>query len=228
MLHLPKLELHLSSLALAFRRPPRLDLTLHYREDGGCAALWPLPYSFRVTCSSSTNRPTFSYASSLSALSSLTNPQDLEATVWLERFLSSREGTLIVTAHDIAFLDNVAEESIAIKFKKLDYFEGTPSAWEVQRVKEARRFKGQKEAMDKKRDHVDGFDQPLRSELTMISCRLRSQFSKGKRLRRKAGTTTSTLIIATASSVLTSSQTSDGQVSPEEVRVHLYGLFLSS
>jgi ATP-binding cassette subfamily F protein 3 len=86
------------------------------------------------------------------------NHQDLEATVWLERFLSSREGTLIVTAHDIAFLDNVAEESIAIRFKKLDYFEGTPSAWEVQRAKDARRFKGQKEAMDKKRDHVDDFD----------------------------------------------------------------------
>jgi ATP-binding cassette, subfamily F, member 3 len=78
----------------------------------------------------------------------------LEATVWLERFLCSREGTLIVTAHDIAFLDAIAEESVAIKFKKLEYFEGTPSAWEVQRLKNARKFKGQKDALDKKREHV--------------------------------------------------------------------------
>jgi ATP-binding cassette, subfamily F, member 3 len=80
--------------------------------------------------------------------------QDLEATIWLERFLCSREGTLVVTAHDIAFLDAIAEESVAVRFKKLEYFEGTPSAWEVQRAKEAKRVKGQKEALEKQRGHV--------------------------------------------------------------------------
>jgi ATP-binding cassette subfamily F protein 3 len=78
----------------------------------------------------------------------------LEATLWLEGFLESQPKTLVVTSHDVAFLDAVAEETVTLRFRKLHYFEGTPSAMEVQHAKEARHVAAQQKSMDKRKQHV--------------------------------------------------------------------------
>ncbi|GAA6058948.1 hypothetical protein JCM10212_002900 [Sporobolomyces blumeae] len=88
-------------------------------------------------------------------LDECTNFLDLEATIWLEHFLAEETRTLVVISHDQAFLTAVVEETIILRNQTLKYFEGTPAAHEVEEKKEAKRLLGQKEAMDKKRDHVE-------------------------------------------------------------------------
>jgi hypothetical protein len=151
--------------------------------------------------------------------------KDLEATLWLERFLCAREGTLVVIAHDIAFLDSIAEESIAIKFKKLEYFEGTPSAWEINRIKESKRVQGQKQALDKKKEHVCSV---LCSFIVIngliTSLRSRRVFNRARPLPRKVEMTTSKSRWSLRSIHPDMSQVTNGQVPTEEVGLLLLRL----
>lgn len=82
--------------------------------------------------------------------------QDIEATLWLEAHLSSDDSgrTIVITSHDQDFLDNVVEETIYIRDQQLKYFDGTPTALQVEEKKKAKRMKTMSEAMDKKKEHV--------------------------------------------------------------------------
>lgn len=80
--------------------------------------------------------------------------QDLDAIIWLEQFLTSEARTLVLISHDQVFLDNVAEETIVLRNKTLRYFEGTPRTFQINEKKERKKLIGQKEAMDKKKEHV--------------------------------------------------------------------------
>ena len=88
----------------------------------------------------------------------MTNFLDLEATIWLEGFLSDSEAsadrTLVAISHDQTFLSNVVEETIILRNQKLIAFDGTPAQQQLEEKKEARRLLGAKEALDKKRAHV--------------------------------------------------------------------------
>jgi ATPase subunit of ABC transporter with duplicated ATPase domains len=80
--------------------------------------------------------------------------QDLEATLWLEKYLSTNERTLVLTSHDQTFLNNVVDSTIYIRQSKLRYFDGTPAALQVNEKKERRKMRAMSEALDKKREHV--------------------------------------------------------------------------
>ncbi|KAJ6561577.1 P-loop containing nucleoside triphosphate hydrolase protein [Mycena vulgaris] len=80
---------------------------------------------------------------------------DLEAIIWLEGFLSSESRTLVLISHDQDFLNNVVEETIILRNKTLEYFEGTPAAFEVNERKERKRLTGAQEVLDKKREHIE-------------------------------------------------------------------------
>ncbi|KAJ7853880.1 P-loop containing nucleoside triphosphate hydrolase protein [Mycena leptocephala] len=67
-------------------------------------------------------------------------------------FLSSQSRTLVLISHDQDFLNNVVEESIILRNKTLEYFEGTPAAFEVNERKKAKKLTGAQEALDKKRN----------------------------------------------------------------------------
>ncbi|BGP31559.1 hypothetical protein JCM10296v2_003331 [Rhodotorula toruloides] len=88
-------------------------------------------------------------------LDECTNFLDLEATIWLEQFLHDETRTLVIVSHDQAFLTAVVEETIIIRNQAFVYFEGTPAAFEVEERKKAKRMTTQKEALDKKREHVE-------------------------------------------------------------------------
>ncbi|ORY88253.1 P-loop containing nucleoside triphosphate hydrolase protein [Leucosporidium creatinivorum] len=89
-------------------------------------------------------------------LDEVTNFLDLEATIWLEKFLVEQTGrTLVVVSHDQSFLSAVVEETIILRNSTFRYFEGTPTAFEVNERKERKRLLGAKEALDKKRDHIE-------------------------------------------------------------------------
>ena len=53
-----------------------------------------------------------------------------------------------------------------LRNKTLRYFEGNPRAFEVNERKERRRLLGQKEAMDKKKEHVSAYYICFMLELT--------------------------------------------------------------
>lgn len=59
-----------------------------------------------------------------------------------------------MTSHDQVFLNRVVEETVAIRFNNLKYFEGTPRAMEIQEYKERKGKEKQQLAMDKKKEHV--------------------------------------------------------------------------
>ncbi len=56
-----------------------------------------------------------------------TNHLDIEATEWLEQFLVSYKGTIMVVSHDRYFLDKVATKTILIEREKSEIFFGNYS-----------------------------------------------------------------------------------------------------
>lgn len=82
------------------------------------------------------------------------NYLDLEALLWLERYLVSRHGTLVVTSHDQTFLDHIAQETVVLKNETLKYFDGTPTNYQIEEKKERRNLVKQQAALDKKKEHI--------------------------------------------------------------------------
>ena len=63
-----------------------------------------------------------------------TNYLDLDAIVWLERWLEDYAGTLLLISHDREFLDNVIQKVVHVHDKKLDLYSGNYSSFEEQRA----------------------------------------------------------------------------------------------
>ncbi|KAJ7734035.1 P-loop containing nucleoside triphosphate hydrolase protein [Mycena maculata] len=93
--------------------------------------------------------------SNLMLLDEPSNFLDLEAIIWLEGFLSSLSRTLVLVSHDQDFLNNVVEETIILRNKTLEYFEGTPAAFEVNERKKKKQLSSAQEVLDKKREHIE-------------------------------------------------------------------------
>ena len=63
-----------------------------------------------------------------------TNHLDLETTVWLESWLQRFAGTLLVIAHDRAFLDGVCDHIVHIEHGRANSYRGNYSSFERQRA----------------------------------------------------------------------------------------------
>ncbi|KAK6516299.1 hypothetical protein TWF506_006208 [Arthrobotrys conoides] len=84
-----------------------------------------------------------------------TNYLDLPSIIWLEHHLQTIEDTtLVVVTHDRTFADNIGTDLIVLREQKLEVFEGTQTAWEVEKWKQIRRMTKMKEAQDKKVAHM--------------------------------------------------------------------------
>ncbi|SCV69181.1 BQ2448_2201 [Microbotryum intermedium] len=90
----------------------------------------------------------------VSLLDEVSNFLDLEAVIWLERYLINEPRTMVLISHDQEFLNSVVEETIILRHQKLKYFDGTPAAFEVNERKERKKLIGQIEALDRKKEHV--------------------------------------------------------------------------
>jgi ATP-binding cassette subfamily F protein 3 len=62
-----------------------------------------------------------------------TNHLDLTAIEWLEATLAQREGALLVTSHDRAFLDGVADRIWELRDRRLTVFRGNYASYALQR-----------------------------------------------------------------------------------------------
>jgi ATP-binding cassette, subfamily F, member 3 len=72
--------------------------------------------------------------SDLLLLDEPTNHLDLEAVMWLEDWLKSYPGTLVLVSHDREFLDGVVNEILHIEQRKLNHYTGGYSDFERQRA----------------------------------------------------------------------------------------------
>jgi energy-coupling factor transporter ATP-binding protein EcfA2 len=69
-----------------------------------------------------------------------TNHLDLQAVLWLQQYLETYVGTVIVVSHDRAFLDAVATDIIHFHLKRLDYYPGNFSAFQQQREEKQKKI----------------------------------------------------------------------------------------
>ena len=85
------------------------------------------------------------------------NHLDLEATLWLESFLKSYQGTLIVISHERDLLNNVVTGILHLQDGKLTFYPGGYDAFEVQRAERAAQLAAAKAAQDAQRARLQDY-----------------------------------------------------------------------
>lgn len=99
--------------------------------------------------------------SDLLLLDEPTNHLDLDAVIWLESWLRSYRGTLILISHDRDFLDRIIGRIIHIENQKLNEYTGSYSDFEVQRAtalsQQQAQYDKQQVVLKKMQDYVDRF-----------------------------------------------------------------------
>jgi ATP-binding cassette subfamily F protein 3 len=104
--------------------------------------------------------------SDLLLLDEPTNHLDLEAVIWLEEWLQSYPGTLLLISHDRDFLDRVVTHVAHIEQGMLTLYTGNYSAFEVRR---AEQLANQQAAYDKQQReiaHMQSFVDRFRAKAT--------------------------------------------------------------
>jgi ATP-binding cassette, subfamily F, member 3 len=118
-----------------------------------------------------------------------TNHLDIEARNWLEDYLSSYPGGLIVVSHDRYFLDRVTRRTLEVARGKLIEYAGNYSAYLVKREE---RFATEMAAYENQREeleHIEAFISRFRyqaSKAKLVQSRIK-QLEKIERLEPPAG-----------------------------------------
>ena len=86
-----------------------------------------------------------------------TNHLDLESVRWLEGFLRSYQGTVIVVSHDRAFMDNMVDRVAEIDNGEVNLFKGNYSAYLRQREERLERLRAEKAKQDEELAHLQAF-----------------------------------------------------------------------
>lgn len=85
------------------------------------------------------------------------NMLDLNAIAWLEDYLQTWPGTLLVVSHDRAFLDNVAQDIIHQHSQRLDYYKGNFTQFYATKTDRAKNLKKEYDAQMQYRQHLQAF-----------------------------------------------------------------------
>lgn len=104
--------------------------------------------------------------SDLLLLDEPTNHLDLEAVLWLEQWLKSYQGTLIMIAHDRDFLDAVATGIVHLEHRKLTSYAGAYSAFERQRAERLAQQQALYERQQRETAHMESFINRFRAKAT--------------------------------------------------------------
>jgi len=85
------------------------------------------------------------------------NHLDLEATLWLENFLRTYPGTLIVISHERDLLNNVVDNILHLQGGKLALYPGGYDSFERQRAERAAQLAAAKAAQDAQRAKLEDY-----------------------------------------------------------------------
>ncbi|MGD8264918.1 MAG: ATP-binding cassette domain-containing protein [Chromatiales bacterium] len=104
--------------------------------------------------------------SDLLLLDEPTNHLDLDAVIWLEGWLRSYPGTLILISHDRDFLDAVATQIVNIEQEHLDLYSGNYSAFELTRAERMANQQAAHEKQEREIAHMQQFVDRFRAKAT--------------------------------------------------------------
>jgi ATP-binding cassette subfamily F protein 3 len=104
--------------------------------------------------------------SELLLLDEPTNHLDLDATLWLEQWLKSYPGTLLIISHDRDFLDNVIDETVHIENSKLNSYRGNYSAFEKLRAMRLSEQAADYEKQQRRIAEIEDFVRRFRAKAT--------------------------------------------------------------
>ena len=85
------------------------------------------------------------------------NHLDLEATLWLENFLKSYTGTLIIISHERDLLNNVVDTILHLQGGKLTLYPGGYDAFERQRAERAAQLEAARASQDAQRARLQDY-----------------------------------------------------------------------
>jgi ATP-binding cassette subfamily F protein 3 len=108
-----------------------------------------------------------------------TNHLDLDGIEWLEDYLRSWKGAMVVVAHDRAFLDGVVEQVWELSFGRLTAYKGNYSHYLVQR---AERVALQEQMVARQQEHIERTEDYI--QRYMAGQRTRQAQGRKKRLDR--------------------------------------------
>jgi ATP-binding cassette subfamily F protein 3 len=95
-----------------------------------------------------------------------TNYLDMDAIVWLEKWLQDYSGTLLLISHDRDFLDNVIEKTLYIGNQKLELYLGNYSSFELQRAEKLAQERSLYEKQQRKIEHLNKYINRFRAKAT--------------------------------------------------------------
>jgi len=104
--------------------------------------------------------------SDLLLLDEPTNHLDLDAVLWLENWLKSYPGTLLLISHDRDFLDAIADHILHLEQQKLKLYSGGYSDFERQRGAQLALQQAMHEKQVRERDHLHSFIERFRAKAT--------------------------------------------------------------
>ena len=95
-----------------------------------------------------------------------TNHLDLDAVLWLENWLRSFDGTLLLISHDREFLDRVCTHIAHIERQKITLYRGNYSAFEKLRAAQLANQQAMYERQQKQRQHMQSYVDRFRAKAT--------------------------------------------------------------
>ena len=98
-----------------------------------------------------------------------TNHLDLDATIWLETFLSSWKGSLVLISHDRTFLDKSINHILEIELKKTFLFKGNYSSYKDQKTTRIEQHKNSFKNQQKQIKETQKFIERFRYKSTKAS-----------------------------------------------------------
>lgn len=109
-----------------------------------------------------------------------TNYLDLDTLDWLESFLKSYSGAILVVSHDQYFLDHLATQIFELQFGKLTAFKGNYSDYVVERQLRNRQ---QEEAYEKQQEQIKSDEEFIQKNIVRAKTTKRAQ-SRRKQLEK--------------------------------------------
>ncbi|WP_133407847.1 ABC transporter ATP-binding protein [Parashewanella tropica] len=95
--------------------------------------------------------------SDLLLLDEPTNHLDLDTTFWLESWIKSYQGTLILISHDRDFIDEIVDEVVHVENQKLNFYSGNYTSFERVRAERMAQQQIAFEKQQKERAHMQKF-----------------------------------------------------------------------
>jgi ATPase subunit of ABC transporter with duplicated ATPase domains len=129
----------------------------------------------------------------LMLLDEATNYLDLAGIVWLERYIQkineTNGTTVVIVSHDRDFINNICEETIVLRDRKLEYFKGNLAAYmedrEAQKLDRIRK----KDASERQKAHFEKTiaENIKQGKKTGDDSRLQQAKSRKKRVEERTG-----------------------------------------